>query len=65
MYEEHFQDINQVIAWEKQSKGWSRKKKEALFKADVSEIQRLARSYNNNSEKKHPSSGQAIIQAPP
>ncbi len=44
MYEEHFHDVNQAIAWEKQLKGWSRKKKEALFGRDVEEIKRLARS---------------------
>ncbi len=38
-----FQDINQAIAWEKQLKGWSRKKKEALFKEDWEEIKRLAK----------------------
>ena len=27
MYEEHFHDINQAIAWEEQLKGWSRKKR--------------------------------------
>ena len=47
MYEEHFRDINQAIAWEKQLKGWSRKKKEALFRRDIEEIKRLARSKNN------------------
>ena len=30
-YDEHFHDVHQAIAWEKQIKGWSRKKKEALF----------------------------------
>ena|SRR6478609_8111631 len=39
-----FSDINQAIAWEKQVKGWSRKKKEALFNEDWNEIQKLAKS---------------------
>jgi putative endonuclease len=43
-YCQRFQDITQAIAWEKQIKGWSRKKKEALFKEDWEEIKRLARS---------------------
>jgi len=30
-YTEHFQNIEHAIAWEKQLKGWSRKKKEALL----------------------------------
>src|SRR5215208_1641764 len=45
-YEEHFTNINQAIAWEKQVKGWSRKKKEALFRRDVEEVKRLAKSKN-------------------
>ena len=44
MYEEHFHDINQAIAWEKQLKGWSRKKKEALFTEDWDELKRLSKS---------------------
>jgi putative endonuclease len=40
-YCESFQDIKQAIAWEKQIKGWSRKKKEALFIDDWEEIKRL------------------------
>ena len=43
-YSEHFHDINNAIAWEKQLKGWSRKKKEALFKRDWEEIKKLAKS---------------------
>ena len=43
-YSEHFYDINNAIAWEKQLKGWSRKKKEALFKRDWEEIRKLAKS---------------------
>lgn len=42
-YHELFHNINNAIAWEKQLKGWSRKKKEALFKGDWEEIKRLAR----------------------
>ena len=33
-YFETFADVNQAIAKEKQLKGWSRKKKEALFQED-------------------------------
>lgn len=46
-YEEHFNDINAAIAWEKQIKGWSRKKKEALFNRDWDEIKKLAKSKSN------------------
>ena len=48
-YFQRFQDINQAIAWEKQVKGWSRKKKEALFKEDWVEIKKLAKSHTNPS----------------
>ena len=47
-YCEHFQNINQAIAWEKQLKGWSRKKKEALFRDDWKEIVQLAKSKQGN-----------------
>ena len=43
-YSEHFHDINNAIAWEKQLKGWSRKKKEALFRGDWEEIGKLAKA---------------------
>jgi len=43
-YCESFQYIQNAIAWEKQLKGWSRKKKEALFRDDWEEIKRLAKS---------------------
>jgi len=57
MYCEHFPDIMQAIAWEKQLKGWSRKKKEALFRNDWAEIKALAKSRSNEnpSEGKPPS----------
>ncbi len=42
-YCQHFYDINKAITWEKQVKGWSRKKKEALFTEDWERIKLLAR----------------------
>ena len=42
-YYERFSDIGQAIEWEKQVKGWSRKKKEALFREDWEEIKKLAK----------------------
>ena len=41
-YALRFQFIDQAIAFEKQVKGWNRKKKEALFKEDWNEIKKLA-----------------------
>ena len=43
-YCQSFQYIQNAIAWEKQLKGWSRKKKEALFRDDWNEIKLLAKS---------------------
>src|SRR5258706_413763 len=43
-YCNQFSDIKQAIAWEKQLKGWGRKKKEALFIEDWDRIKELAKS---------------------
>lgn len=48
-YYEPFNNIKAAIDWEKQVKGWSRKKKEALFENNYKLIQQLAKSYNNPS----------------
>ncbi len=54
MYEERFTDINNAIAWEKQIKGWSRKKKEALFIRNWDEIKILSKSKSTNVILRHP-----------
>jgi putative endonuclease len=41
---EEFADINQAIDIERQVKGWSRKKKEALMRGDFILIHQLAQS---------------------
>uniref|UniRef100_A0A832D1I1 GIY-YIG nuclease family protein n=1 Tax=Ignavibacterium album TaxID=591197 RepID=A0A832D1I1_9BACT len=43
VYSERFSDINDAIRFEKQIKGWSRKKKEALIKRDFDLLVELAR----------------------
>jgi len=43
-YIETFEDVHQAISWEKQIKGWSRKKKEALFIEDWSQIIELSKN---------------------
>ena len=43
-FSQWFQDINQAIEFEKQVKGWSRKKKEALFIEDWEEVKILSKS---------------------
>jgi putative endonuclease len=58
-YEQRFTDIDNAIAWEKQLKGWSRKKKEALFIGDWDEIEKLSRSRTGSNTLLHPeTSGQ-------
>ncbi len=44
-YSQQFHDILQAIAFEKQVKGWSRKKKEALFNEEWNELIRLSKNY--------------------
>jgi putative endonuclease len=54
-YCEHFTYILAAIAFEKQLKGWSRKKKEALFKGDWEEISRLAKCSKSKEDQDNPS----------
>jgi putative endonuclease len=39
-----FRNVDDAIAWEKQLKGWSRAKKQALVESDWHRISRLARN---------------------
>lgn len=48
-YWQRFQYINDAISWEKQLKGWGRKKKEALFVEDWDKIKELAKSRSQSS----------------
>jgi len=48
-YYEHFHDVRNAIAREKQIKGWSRKKKEALFENNWEKIKEIAKSKNHPS----------------
>ncbi|MDD5341525.1 MAG: GIY-YIG nuclease family protein [Patescibacteria group bacterium] len=53
-YLESFQNIDSAIVREKQIKGWTRKKKEALMRGDENELFRLARGrrgYMKNKKK--------------
>ena len=44
-YFDYFQDVNAAILKEKQIKGWTRKKKEALINGDFDELVRLAKRH--------------------
>jgi putative endonuclease len=48
MFSANFNDINQAIRFEKQMKGWSRKKKEALIKGDFESLIQLSKSKTKN-----------------
>jgi len=54
VYAQEFDRITDAIAAERQLKGWTRAKKEALIRGDMEALQRLAR---NRSEYPHPSTG--------
>jgi len=45
MYVEEFTDIVEAISREKQIKGWTRKKKEALIAGDFEKLAKLSRRY--------------------
>jgi predicted GIY-YIG superfamily endonuclease len=53
LWSEEFANIDDAIAFEKQLKGWSRAKKEALMRGDWPEIQRLA--HGKGSARRRPS----------
>ncbi|TDB65945.1 GIY-YIG nuclease family protein [Arundinibacter roseus] len=46
-----FQDVNQAIAFEKQVKGWNRKKKEAIINNHWDQLKPLAECKNKTSHK--------------
>ena len=57
MYYEPFYDINRAIAFEKQIKGWTRKKKEALINKNWDRIKELAICNNGSSHKNYRKTG--------
>jgi putative endonuclease len=48
VFSEKFTDVNQAIRLEKQLKGWSRKKKEALINRNLDLLVKLSNSKNKN-----------------
>jgi putative endonuclease len=48
VYSANFSDINEAIKFEKQIKGWSRKKKEALMRGDFDALVSLSKSKTKN-----------------
>ncbi len=49
VWHEMFQDINKAIQKEKQIKGWSRKKKEALINSNFKELVKLSKNKQHTS----------------
>lgn len=47
VYSNRFNDVNDAIGAEKQIKGWSRAKKEALINGDFESLVKLSKSTNN------------------
>ena len=53
VYYNEFNDVTQAIHFEKQLKGWSRKKKEALMNGDWDKLKILAECNNETSHKRY------------
>jgi putative endonuclease len=51
VYSAHFNQITDAIAYERQIKGWSRAKKEALIRGDFEALQQLAQSHRGGSRR--------------
>jgi predicted GIY-YIG superfamily endonuclease len=49
MFSQDFSTRDEALACERQIKGWSRKKKEAMMRGDWSEVSRLAKSPSTSS----------------
>lgn len=47
VFQEHFKDVNQAIAFEKQVKGWRREKKEALIRREWNLLPELSIANQN------------------
>lgn len=50
IYSANFSDINEAIRFEKQVKGWSRKKKEAFIRGDFDALVQLSKSKIKNNK---------------
>jgi putative endonuclease len=50
VYSAHFENITDAIAYERQVKGWSRAKKEALISGDFDQLQRLSKRHQPSTD---------------
>lgn len=51
VFQEHFNDVNQAISFEKQIKGWRRAKKEALIRREWDKLPELSLAYSKRADK--------------
>ncbi|MNR63639.1 hypothetical protein D3C85_1860180 [compost metagenome] len=51
MFCTEFNDVNQAISFEKQLKGWSRKKKEAIINDKWEDLEKLSECLNKTTHK--------------
>ncbi len=52
-FAEHFDRLEDAITWERQIKGWSRAKKEALMRGDLEALVELARGSSKRVSRPH------------
>jgi len=57
VYSQHFETIVDAIAVERQVKGWSRAKKEALIRGDWTQVSLLAQRHRPHPSRRPPSAG--------
>jgi len=57
VFSQHFERITDAIAAERQMKGWSRAKKEALMAGEWNSVQKLARRRQPHPSRRPPSAG--------
>ncbi len=53
VFHTEFNDVNQAIAFEKQVKGWSRKKKEAIINDKWDDLKKLSECQNESNSKNY------------
>jgi 2-oxo-4-hydroxy-4-carboxy-5-ureidoimidazoline decarboxylase len=61
VYSQEFSDINDAIRAERQIKGWSRKKKEALIAGDFKLLHELAKCKNETHYSRHDEQQRAVV----
>jgi putative endonuclease len=63
-FAQHFVTITDAIAAERQVKGWSRAKKEALMRGDWGDVRRLAHRRGPHPSRRPPSANSSTLKGP-